>query len=87
MASNWPDILICVGLGLIFIPSSLKPAILILLAFLVVRYTSLLHSKKSNEGLTKKTLLICVAKHCCAQGADPVGSVSEALHLKPGERS
>ena len=38
MASNWPDILICVGLGLLFIPSSLEPAILILLAFLVVRY-------------------------------------------------
>ena len=38
MASNWPDILIYVGLGLLFIPSSLQPAILILLAFLVVRY-------------------------------------------------
>ena len=38
VASNWPDILICVGLGLIFVPSSLTPAILILLAFLVVRY-------------------------------------------------
>merc|ERR1719510_1137517 len=37
VSSNWPDILVCVGLGLIFIPSSLKPAIIILLAFLVAR--------------------------------------------------